>query len=87
MGSSSFGLRPEDKEKLILEPFFKLKFHGGIDWETYYNWPVAYKEWFLRRLAQELQNQSNPDVAKGSETPQRKINFTQLQKALGGDDR
>ena len=88
MGSSSFGLRPEDKEQVILEPFFLIKFHGGIDWDTYYNWPVAYKEWYLRRLGREMEKQNGtPETAKGTETPQRKINFQQLQNAFGGGDR
>lgn len=65
-----------------------MKFHGGIDWDTYYNWPVAYKEWYLKRLSTEINKQNtSPDMAKGSETPQRQINFKNLQKALGGDDR
>jgi hypothetical protein len=65
-----------------------LKFHGGIDWDTYYNWPVAYKEWFLKRLTKEIQQGAAPDTVKGPETPARRINFQQLQKAFsGGDDR
>ena len=87
MGSSSFGLRPEDKEQIILEPFFLVKFHGGIDWDTYYNWPVAYKDWYLKRLAREVEKGASPDTAKGPETPTRRINFQQLQNAFGGGDR
>lgn len=59
--------------------------HGGIDWDTYYNWPIAYKEWYLGRLKRELEKQGSENVQHaGNETPMRKINFAQLQKAFGG---
>ncbi len=67
-----------------------LKHHGGIDWDTYYDWPIAYKEWYIVRLRKEIEKTGgNPDEAAGPTTPQRRINFAQLQKAFSGagDDR
>jgi hypothetical protein len=62
-----------------------LKMHGGIDWDTYYDWPIAYKEWYLGRLKRELEKPGSEGTQHvGNETPMRKINFAQLQKAFGG---
>jgi len=89
LGSSSFGLQPSDKENLILEPYFLMKFHGGVSWDEMYDMPVTYKDWFIKRLTRELESQnSSTDTAVGPTTPQRRINFQQLQKAFsGGEDR
>jgi hypothetical protein len=67
---------------MILEPYFLLKFHGGVSWDEQYDMPVAYKHWFLQRLQKELSKEdtsSNQDTARGSQTPQRNINMRQLQ--------
>ena len=50
-----FGLTPEDREIVIMEPFFDLSYYGGVSWETYYNWPIAYKRWYLKRLNKEIE--------------------------------
>jgi hypothetical protein len=44
----------EDKEKLILEPAFLLMYYGGFLWTETYALPVAYKRWFIERIAKEL---------------------------------
>ena len=31
-----------------------------MDWNTYYNYPVAYKKWMIERLAKELNRQNDP---------------------------
>jgi hypothetical protein len=65
---------------MILEPYFLLKFHGGVSWDEQYNMPVAYKHWFLKRLEAELSKEgASQDTAQGSATPQRNINMRQLQ--------
>lgn len=77
---SSFGLGPDDKEAAILEPYFLLKFHGGVSWDEQYDMPVAYKHWYLKRLERELSKDgASQDVATGPQTPQRAINLRQLQ--------
>jgi hypothetical protein len=48
MGASFFGLTTTDKEAIILEPFFLLGYYFGMNWETYYNFPVAYKRWLIK---------------------------------------
>lgn len=77
---SSFGPSPESKESVILEPFFLLKFHGGLSWDEQYHMPVAYKHWYLKRLERELAKEGvSQDTARGTQTPQRAINLRQLQ--------
>ncbi len=64
-----------------------LNHHGGISWDVYYDWPVAYKEWYLKRLTKELEKPgASQDEARGTANPQRRINFRQLQKAFGQDE-
>ncbi len=50
-----FGLTTTDKEAIILEPFFLLGYYFGMNWETYYNFPVAYKRWLIKRIEKEIQ--------------------------------
>lgn len=32
-----------------------LGYYFGMDWETYYNFPVAYKKWLIKRIEKEVQ--------------------------------
>lgn len=84
--ANSFGLATEQsKIDHILEPYFLLKFHGGVSWDEQYNMPVAYKHWLLNRLKQELEKpDQNQDTAVGPRTPRRNINMKQLQNMFGG---
>jgi len=52
--SPFFGLRPEDREQLILEPAFLLTYYGGFLYSEVQNLPVAYKRWFIDRISREL---------------------------------
>lgn len=56
-----FGLRPEDREQLILEPAFLLGYYLGYSYTEVYNMPVAYKAWFIRRVSEEIAKANNPD--------------------------
>jgi hypothetical protein len=49
-----FGLGPEDRELVLLEPFFNLAYYFGMDWCTYYNFPITYRRWIMSRLNKEL---------------------------------
>lgn len=60
MALTFFGLRPEDKEALILEPAFALMYYGGFLWRDIYNLPVSYKRWFIERI--------NKEITRSSET-------------------
>lgn len=66
MAPAFFGLRPEDKELLILEPAFNLMYYGGFLWRETYNMPVSYKRWFIERINKEItrSNESNAPQSK-----------------------
>lgn len=49
-----FGLGPDDKEQLVLEPTFLLMYYGGFSYKEACNLPVAYKKWFIDRIVKEL---------------------------------
>lgn len=53
-----FGLRPEDKSDIILEPIFLLMYYGGFTYKEAYNMPVSYKNWFIQRISRELSRTS-----------------------------
>ena len=59
MVSTFFGLRPEDKELLILEPAFLLMYYGGFLLKEVYNLPVSYKRWFIERIGKEISKTSD----------------------------
>jgi hypothetical protein len=56
--SRFFGLRPEDKEAVILEPIFLLMYYCGFTYREAYNMPVAYKQWFISRISREFSKSS-----------------------------
>lgn len=56
--SAFFGLKPEDREQLILEPAFLLIYYGGFLWKDTYNLPVSYKRWFIERISKEFKSSS-----------------------------
>jgi hypothetical protein len=73
--STFFGLQPEDKEQLVLEPAFLLMYYGGFAWKETLHMPVSYKRWFIERIGRELKqtkddggtqtkalHQNSPDV-------------------------
>ncbi len=49
-----FGLTPESKEDIILEPAFNLMYYMGFTWGDYLDLPVTYKRWFQERLVKEI---------------------------------
>lgn len=42
-----------------MEPAFNLSYYSAIDWNTYYNWPITYKRWWMKRLNTELERARN----------------------------
>lgn len=69
-----FGPTPEDREALILEPFFALNTYAGWDWVTFYNTPLYIRRWFIKRLNEEFdkaqeKNQPPPSKAPHHNTP------------------
>jgi len=65
LAQTFFGLRPEDKDVLILEPAFALMYYGGFLWRETYNMPVSYKRWFIERINKEV-SRSNDDNSSQS---------------------
>lgn len=54
-----FGLTPESKEQVLLEPAFNLIYYMGFTWSEYMELPVTYKEWFLKRMLKEVTRSQN----------------------------
>lgn len=44
---------------MLLEPFFLLGYYFGMDWNTYYNLPIAYKRWLIKRIEKEIQKSNS----------------------------
>jgi hypothetical protein len=63
-----FGLTPEHKESLILEPLFLLMYYGGFTYTEAYNLPVRYKLWFVNRIAKELKRSNEGEAPQGDRT-------------------
>jgi len=51
----------------LLEPFFLLGYYFGMDWNTYYSFPVAYKKWLIKRIEKEI----NDAASKGNAIPHK----------------
>lgn len=47
-------MRPEDKPQVMLEPFFLLGYYFGMDWQTYYRFPISYRRWLINRINEEI---------------------------------
>ena len=59
-----FGLSSE-YSKHIYEQFFFLKYHGGWSFTEAYNLPVGLRDWFLKRLIQQIEKE-NEEVKKAN---------------------
>ena len=72
-GKTFFGVGPEDKDQLILEPSFLLMYYGGFSWKETLHLPVPYKRWFIDRIIKELnkgsENGTNQSRALHQNTP------------------
>lgn len=49
----------------VYEQFFSLKYHGGWSFIESYNLPVKLREWFLRRLIKQKEDE-NEQINKAS---------------------
>lgn len=52
--SRFFGLGPQDKELLVLEPAFLLMYYCGFTFNDVLHLPVPYKRWFIERVTKEI---------------------------------
>lgn len=64
--SRFFGLTPENKEQLCLEPLFLLTYYGGFSYTEAYNLPIAYKKWWIERISKEIQKSNSGEAPQGS---------------------
>ena len=55
--STFFGLTPDYHEN-IYEQFFFLKYHGGWGLMEAYNLPIRLREWFVKRLIQQKEDEA-----------------------------
>jgi hypothetical protein len=44
--------------KSVYEQFFALKYHGGWSFIEAYNLPLGLRKWFVERLIQEIEKES-----------------------------
>lgn len=52
-----------------MEPFFILGYYFGMTWETYYEYPVAYKKWLIERINAEINKAVNNKADIPSKAP------------------
>jgi hypothetical protein len=38
----------------MMEPFFLLGYYFGMDWDTFYNFPISYRRWLIKRINDEI---------------------------------
>lgn len=66
-----FGLAPEHREAAQLEPFFNLAYYFGMSWKEFYNFPIVYRRWIMKRLNDEIKRSSEageqPIPSKGAQ--------------------
>ena len=78
-----FGLTPESKEQILLEPFFLLGYYFGMTWQDYYSLPVSYKSWLIQRIKKEIERGSD----KGNELTKAAHHNDPTTRALAGRHR
>ena len=61
-----FGLQPNDKEALILEPTFLLMYYCGFSYAETQQLPIAYKRWFIERTFKEISKSGENNEASAS---------------------
>ncbi|MAH46351.1 hypothetical protein CMI37_11005 [Candidatus Pacearchaeota archaeon] len=59
-----FGLNREYAEN-VYEQFFFLKYHGGWSFTEAYNLPVGLRDWFVKRLVKQIE-QENEQTKKAN---------------------
>lgn len=69
MGFPFFGLTPDDKEAILLEPWFLLHYYGGMSTDEYLRLPVMYKRWFIQRINNEIKKASE----QGNDIPSKGV--------------
>ena len=53
-----------------MEPFFLLGYYFGMDWNTYYRFPVTYKRWLIERINTEIKSAHSTKSVPQDKSPQ-----------------
>jgi hypothetical protein len=63
----------------VYEQFFFLKYSGGWSFSEAYNLPVGLREWFVKRLIKQLQDEKKAieEASKGNGKSQELTSFNQ----------
>jgi len=79
-----FGLSAEYMQQ-VYEQFFFLKYAGGWSFSEAYNLPVGLREWFVKRLVKQLQDEKKAveEASKGKGKSQELTAFNQPRRAKG----
>jgi len=66
----------------VYETFFFLKYSGGWSFSEAYNLPIGLRNWFVERLAKqiELENESIKDAANGTSNSQTLTPYNQPKR-------
>jgi hypothetical protein len=68
----------------MLEPFFLLGYYFGMNWETYYKFPISYRRWLINRINEEIGKSAD---AQNGQTSKGFHNNTPDIRALTGKQR
>ena len=79
MASPFFGLHPDDRETLVMEPAFLLMYYGGFTWRETQHMPVAYKRWFIERINREISRSSESGQTQSRAVHQNSAEARSLQ--------
>lgn len=83
-----FGLTPEHREVVFLEPFFLLGYYFGMDYSVYYNLPVSYRRWLIERIDKEIRAAAKANEGGGSQIPSKGAHHnTPDVRAMAGKQR
>lgn len=76
-----FGVSPENRNDIVLEPHFIMAYYAGFTWSEYVNYPVAYRKKFMERIQEELNRAAKDNSDIPSKAPQH--NGAEVRALLG----
>ena len=68
------------RQRLVLEPFFFLGYYFGMSWETYYDFPIPYRNWLVDKIQEEIKKSVN---AGGGQTKSPLDNSPDVNSLMG----
>lgn len=76
-----FGISPENRNDIVLEPHFIMAYYAGFTWSEYINYPVAYRKKFMERIQEELNRAAKDNSDIPSKAPHH--NSPEVRSLLG----